>query len=185
MTEATMQSKRWRTLDTVYVALFAVIIAVCAWISIPTTIPFTLQTFAVFIALGLLGGKRGTLATLVYILLGAVGIPVFSGFTGGVGILFGTTGGYIIGFLGSALVYWGITKLLGTKPWTMVLGMVLGLAVCYAFGTAWFMEVYARTSGAIGLATALGWCVIPFIIPDLCKIALALVLTRPLQRYVK
>lgn len=180
-----IQITRWKTLDTVYVALFAVIIAVCAWISIPTTVPFSMQTFAVFITVGLLGGKRGTVSVLVYILLGAVGIPVFSGFSGGVGILFGTTGGYIIGFLGSALIYWGITKLLGTKPWTMILGMVLGLLVCYAFGTIWFMQVYARTSGAIGVATALGWCVIPFIIPDLCKIVLAFILTKPLKRYVK
>lgn len=185
MAEEVMQKEKWRTLDTVYIALFAVIMAVCAWISIPTTVPFTMQTFGVFIAMGLLGGRRGTVSILVYILLGAVGIPVFSGFSGGVGILFGTTGGYIIGFLGSALVYWGITKLLGTKPWVMILGMVLGLLVCYAFGTAWFMAVYARTSGAIGLATALGWCVIPFIIPDLCKIALAFLLTKPLKRYVK
>jgi biotin transport system substrate-specific component len=168
-----------------YVAIFAVAIAICAWISIPTTVPFTLQTFGIFLAVGVLGGRRGTFAVLVYILLGAVGLPVFAGFSGGLGILLGTTGGYIVGFLFSALAYWLVTKFFGDSLPVMVVSMVLGLVICYAFGTAWFMTVYARSSGAIGLGTALGWCVFPFIIPDLCKIALAVGLTRVLRPHVK
>lgn len=93
-----------KTYDMVYIAVFAVIMAICSWISIPAQVPFTLQTFGVFVAVGVLGGKRGTLAVLVYILLGALGIPVFAGFQGGMGILLGTTGGYIVGFLFSSLV---------------------------------------------------------------------------------
>ena len=174
-----------RTRDMAYIALFAVLMAVCSWISIPTVVPFTLQTFAVFLAVGVLGGKRGTLAVLVYILLGAVGVPVFAGFQGGLGILLGTTGGYIIGFLFTALLMWLMEALLGKKLWVLAVSMVLGLIVCYAFGTAWFMVVYARTSGAVGLGTALGWCVIPFIIPDLVKIALALLLSRRLSKVLK
>ena len=87
----------------VQIALFAAIIAVCSWIQIPMTVPFTMQTFAVFCALATLGGKGGTISILIYIVLGAVGVPVFAGFTGGIGILFGTTGGYIIGFLFTGL----------------------------------------------------------------------------------
>jgi biotin transport system substrate-specific component len=79
------QVRRMKTKDFAYIGLFAVIIAICSWLSVPATVPFTLQTFAVFCALGLLGGKRGTLAVLVYLLLGAVGLPVFSGFMGGFG----------------------------------------------------------------------------------------------------
>lgn len=184
-TTTTTAKQKWQTRDMAYVAIFAVVIAVCAWISIPTTVPFTLQIFGLFIALGVLGGRRGTFAVLVYILLGAVGIPVFAGFSGGVGVLLGTTGGYIIGYIFSGLLYWGITKAAGESTPVMAVAMVLGLVVCYMFGTAWFMVVYARTSGAIGLGTALGWCVIPFIIPDLCKIALAVVLTRLLKPHVK
>jgi len=174
----------WKTRDLAYIALGAVLIAVCSWISIPTTIPFTLQTFAIFLTVGLLGGKRGSLSVLVYILLGAVGVPVFAGFSAGAGILLGSTGGYILGFLGSALLYWLLTALFGKSLPVQVLAMVLGLAVCYAFGTAWFMTVYARTSGPIGLMAALGWCVFPFIVPDLVKIALALLLTRRLAPHV-
>ena len=95
-----------QTIDLVYIALGAVLISICSWISIPTTVPFTMQTFAVFFVLSALGGKRGTVAIIVYILLGAVGIPVFSNFTSGIGILLGNTGGYIVGFVFMGLVYW-------------------------------------------------------------------------------
>lgn len=170
----------------VYIAVFAVLIAICSWISIPTTVPFTLQTFAVFLAVGVLGGKRGSLSVLIYILLGAVGIPVFAGFSGGFGILLGQTGGYIVGFLFSALLMWLMGKrFLEKKTWVLGLSMVLGLIVCYAIGTVWFMVVYARNSGAVGLATVLGWCVIPFIIPDLIKIVLALALSKRLGKALK
>ena len=168
--------------DMAYIALFAALIAICAWISIPTAVPFTLQTFGVFCAVGLLGGKRGTLAVLVYIALGAIGLPVFAGFKGGLSALLGATGGYIVGFVLSALVYWLVTKLLGDHVWSAALGMALGLLVCYAFGTAWFMSVYARGTGAIGLTTALGWCVFPFLLPDAIKIALALLVPRRIPK---
>lgn len=184
-TGAEITKSKITTKELVFTALMAVIIAVCSWISIPTTVPFTLQTFGVFMAVGLLGGKKGTISVLVYILLGAVGVPVFAGFSGGIGVLFGTTGGYIVGFLLSGLVYWAITAAFGEKLPVMIIAMALGLIVCYAFGTAWFMIVYAKNVEAIGLMTALGWCVFPFIIPDCIKIALAIVLTKQLKKYVK
>ena len=183
MMEAVRQ--RSKTYDLVYVSIFVVLIAVCSWISIPLTVPVTLQTFGVFIAVGLLGGKRGTLAVLVYILMGAIGIPVFSGFTGGIGILAGTTGGYIVGFLFSALLMWGMEKLFGKDTKVLAGSMILGLAVCYAAGTLWFRAVYAASSGAVGIFTVLGWCVFPFIIPDIAKIALALILTKRLSGVIR
>ena len=179
---------RFRTLDLVYIAVFAVLMAVCAWISTPKTpisVPFTLQTFAVFAALVILGGRRGFWAVVVYLLMGLVGLPVFSGFQGGPGVLLGTTGGYIIGFIGSALVYWLVTAKLGNRTPVVACGCLLGLLVCYAFGSVWFMWVYARTTGAVTLAAVLGWCVVPFILPDLVKIGLALTLTAQLRRHVR
>ena len=106
-------STRLRTRDLTHIALFAVLMAVCAWITIPMTVPFTLQIFAVFAALATLGGRRGTYAVAVYLLLGAVGLPVGAGFQGGLGWLLGTTGGYIVGFLCIALIYWLMTAKLG------------------------------------------------------------------------
>ncbi len=173
------------TKDMAYIALFAVIIAICSWLSVPATIPFTLQTFGIFLTVGVLGGKRGTLSVLIYLLLGIIGIPVFSGFTGGVGRLLGTTGGYIIGFLLSAMVMWAMEQFLGKKRWVLAISMLLGLIVCYAFGTMWFMFVYANSTGPIGVWTALGWCVFPYIIPDLIKIALALVLCKKLAQIIQ
>ena len=174
-----------KTTDLVYIALAAVLIAVCSWISLPMAVPFTLQTFAVFCVLELLGGRRGTIAVCVYILLGAVGLPVFSGFTGGIGKLLGTTGGYIIGFAVSSLIFWAIEVICGKSPAVRIVSLILGLLACYAFGTAWFMYVYAKDTGPIALGTALGWCVIPFIIPDLVKLALAHLISVRISRSVK
>ena len=176
--------KRNKTKDMVYISMFAVLIAICSWISIPAAVPFTLQTMAVFTAVGLLGGKRGTISVLLYILLGVIGIPVFAGFTGGIGVLMGTTGGYIVGFLFSTLLMWGMEKAFGKGRWIRILSMVLGLIVCYAFGTIWFMLVYTKTTGAVGIATVLGWCVIPFIIPDCIKIVVAFILTDRLKKVI-
>lgn len=171
-------TKKLRTVDLAYIALGAVLIAVCSWISTPTTVPFTMQTFAVFFVLSALGGKRGTVAIAVYILLGAVGIPVFAHFTAGIGILLGSTGGYIVGFLSMGLVYWLIIHFLGRKLWVEILALIIGLAVCYAFGTLWFTVVYTQANGSVEIAAVLSWCVIPYIIPDLIKLTLALTLSR-------
>jgi biotin transport system substrate-specific component len=180
-----MTAAKMRTRDIAYIAVFTALTAVCSWISIPTAIPFTLQTMAVFLAVGLLGGKRGTIAVTAYVLLGAVGAPVFANFSGGVGILLGQTGGYILGFIGSALVMWAMERFLGGKLWGLGLNMLLGLLVCYAFGTAWFMVVYPMGGESVGLWTALTWCVFPYVPFDMVKIALALALTSQLRRHVK
>lgn len=173
--------------DLVLVAVFAALMAILSWISITlpvSAVSFTLQTLGVFLCVGILGGKLGTLAVLVYILLGAVGLPVFAGFSGGLGVLLGSSGGYIVGFLFSALAMWGLEKLWGSGTVALAAEMVIGLAVCYLFGTVWFMVVYTASSGAVTLLTVLGWCVFPFIPFDLLKIALALALSARLRPHV-
>ncbi|MDD6189903.1 MAG: biotin transporter BioY [Clostridiales bacterium] len=174
-----------KTRDMVYISLFAVLIAICSWISVPATVPFTLQTFAVFLTVSVLGGKRGTIAICVYLLLGIVGIPVFAGGRAGIGVILGNTGGYLIGWIFAGPVMWAMEKLLGRKTWVLALGMVIGLIICYALGTAWFIVVYTRNVREIGIAGALGMCVIPFIIPDLIKIALALFVGKRLETIIK
>ena len=165
------------TRDIAIIAMGVALIAVCSWISVPMTIPFTMQTFAICLVTALFGLKRGMWTVLCYILLGAVGAPVFAGFTGGFGVLLGTTGGYIVGFLFTALIVGLAVEKLGRSLPVLIVSMVIGILVCYAFGTAWFMIVYARKTGPIGLGTALGWCVFPYLLPDAVKIALASVLT--------
>ena len=174
-----------RTIDITYIALGTVILAVCSWISIPFAVPFTLQTFAVFFVLMFLGGKRGTLSILVFILLAAIGVPVLSGFKGGIGALLGATGGYVLGFLLTGLIYWAFEYLFSDKLWIKIAALILGLIVCYAFGTAWFMYVYAKNTGPIGLGGALSWCVFPFIVPDIVKMALAVLLCERVKKALK
>lgn len=173
-----------KTRDMAYIALMAVLISVCSWLSVPSVIPFTMQTFGVFAALLLLGGKRGSIAVALYILMGAVGLPVFSNFTGGVGKLMGPSGGYIFGFLVTCLCYWLMTALLGDRLWVKILALTAGLILCYAFGTLWFVEVYSR-SEPIGVMSALSLCVFPFIVPDAIKLALALTVERLLRNKIK
>lgn len=180
-------ASRLSTQDLTLVAFFAALMAVCAWISVPVPAPlvqFTMQTFGVFAALMTLGGKRGTYAVTAYLLLGAVGAPVFSGFRGGLGVLLGTTGGYILGFFFTALLYWGMTARLGESLPVKLAAGALGMVTYYAFGTAWYLLFYARTGSPVGLMTALGYCVFPFVIPDLAKLALALLLARRAGKYV-
>ncbi len=159
-------------------SLFAALMALCAWISVPVSdIAFTLQTLGVFLALGLLGGKWGTVSILTYLLLGAVGLPVFSAFRGGPGILLGATGGYLLGFLLAGLGYWAVTALFG--PRASLFGMLLGQLLCYGFGTGWYFLLYARGSS---LTAVLTLCVVPYLLPDALKIALAHHLTWRLRR---
>ena len=162
-------------------ALAAALMALCSWISLPTAVPFTLQTFALFLTLGVLGGRLGALAVGVYLLLGAVGLPVFAGFSGGLGALLGATGGYLLGFLLTALTVWGAERLWGRSAPVFLASCLAGLGLCYLFGTVWFAAVYASSSGPVGLAAVLGWCVAPFVLPDLAKLALALALRRRLS----
>lgn len=161
------------TKDLVLTALFAALTAVLAQIQLPIgPVPFNLAVFGAFLAGMLLEPAWAAASMGVYMLLGAVGIPVFAGFMGGPAVLLGKTGGYVIGYIFIALATALAVKRSGKLP---VIGaaMLAGLLICYGFGTAWFMAV----TGA-DLVSALGWCVLPFIVPDVCKGVLACVLGR-------
>ena len=165
--------------------IMAALIVICAWITIPTVVPFTMQTFAIFLAVGVLGGRLGSLAVGIYLLLGAVGLPVFSGFRGGIGAFAGVTGGYLVGFLLLALVMWLGERLLGTGTAAFLFSAIAGLAACYLFGTAWYLLLYTSSVGPVGLGVVLWQCVLPFLIPDGIKLALALALRQRLRRVVQ
>ena len=169
----------WSARTLTEVALSAALLVVCSLISVPAAVPFTLQTFGVFVILVILGWKKGCAAILLYILLGLIGLPVFSGAKGGPAALFGPTGGYILGFLLTGLCYWLYERLGRERVPLQALSLLLGLALCYTFGTAWFVRVY---TGEITLARALARCVWPFIIPDLIKLALALPVGRRVRK---
>lgn len=166
--------------DMAFVAMFSALIAVCSIISIPIgEVPITLQTFAVCLAAAMLGWKRGTLSVFIYVLLGAVGVPVFAGMSGGIGILAGPTGGYIIGFIPAALIIGLAADKRERKALPLTISMVVGVLVCYAIGTVWFMVVTG-----MGIGESLMLCVVPFLIPDGVKIALAMILSNRLSKVV-
>ena len=165
-------------------ALLTALLCICAWIGFPMgDVSITMQTFGLFLTLGLLGGKIGSLSCFLYLLLGSVGLPVFSGFRGGLGTLLGATGGYILGFLAAALVYWLITTLLGTRLPIRAGASLLGLLVCYGFGTLWYALIWTK-AGGLSLGLILGKCVLPYLLPDLIKLGLALAATEKLKRII-
>lgn len=166
-------------------ALFAALMAVSAQISIPIEpVPICMTLFAVELCGALMKKQYAALATLAYILLGLVGAPVFAGFKSGAAVLFGTTGGYIFGYVLCAFLISLIIEKWGREVWKQVIAMVVGLLVCYLFGTAWFMLLSGRA-----LAESLALCVIPFLPGDAVKIALAVVLSlalyKPMQRAIR
>lgn len=165
-------------------ALFAALLCICAWLAVPIgDIWVTMQTFGIFLCLGLLGGRWGSVSILVYLLLGAVGLPVFSGFRGGMGMLLGTTGGYIWGFALSAFLYWWITAIWGNSPKIRILSSVIGLLACYTLGSLWYLHVYLRVE-TLSFTAVLLKCVVPYIIPDAVKLFLAHTLTSRLRKYL-
>ena len=180
--------------DMVLIAVSAALITVCSWISIPLgAIPFTLQTMAILAVMLAAGGRRGTLAILVYLMMGACGIPVFAGFKGGVAAFAGPTGGFLIGFVFAALLYWLLEKLIfrrfmttTVKTWIFgAVNSVLFEIIMYTIGVIWFMTVYAAQTGPVGLMTVMSWCVFPFIIPDVIKLVFAVVIGEKAGKLVK
>jgi len=172
--------------DIVLISLFSAIIVVCSFITIPSAIPFTLQTFAVFLCLNILGAKKGIISILIYIFIGVVGLPVFSGFNGGIGALLNVTGGYIVGFIFSALIFWVITSVFNKKSRKIInlIASFMGLIVCYIFGTLWYILLFIKNGDTISFTGALTICVLPFIIPDILKIVLSVVISEKINKFI-
>lgn len=161
-------------------ALMTAVTCILAPLSIPIgPVPISLTNFAIYLSLYLLDWKKGTVSYILYLLLGLVGLPVFSGFTGGVGKLAGPTGGYIIGFIPMAIIA-GIVIDKYTEKWLLcLLAMIIGTIVCYALGTAWLAY-----EAKMDMMAALWAGVIPFIPGDLVKMALAILIAPKIRAQV-
>lgn len=160
-----------------YCALFACLIAILAQIQIalPTLVPITLQTLGVYLVSLLLKPKLAFISTLIYVFMGAIGLPVFGGFSGGLASLLGPSGGYIFSFPIMALVIALIVKR-NEKLSFKIIALIIGTAVCYLIGTLWFIYV-TNTS----LIPALTMCVIPFLPGDTLKIIISIILANRLN----
>lgn len=171
----------FNTKTMVSIALVTAVICVLSPFTIPIgPVPISLSLFAIYIGLYAIGWKWGTVSILLYILLGLVGVPVFSGFSAGPAKLFGPTGGYIFGYIFVGIIG-GLFIDKFNKFYMHAIGLVLAVAVCYAFGTAWFLVVLDNYT----LSKALSVCVIPFIPADLIKIACAILVGPVLRKQVK
>ena len=168
--------------DMTLTAVMAALVCIAGPLTVPAgPIPLSLATLAVYLAGAVLGKKRGTLAVALYLLIGIIGVPVFSGFSGGFQKLAGVTGGYLVGYLPCAFLS-GLGAERAeeeSRIWILPAKMAAGTAVLYTIGTAWFM---IQSGNALG--TALSLCVVPFLPGDAVKIAAAVMLTVPVRKAV-
>jgi biotin transport system substrate-specific component len=161
-----MRESKIRTLC--YIAIFTALIAVCAQISIPiSTVPLTMQTFAIMLAGVVLGKKNGTIAVLIYVLLGMAGVPVFAGFNGGIGIIFGRTGGFILSFPIMAFLAGAGAE----QKYRLFAFLVSGVAINYFCGLLVFSQIMSMS-----LPVSFGYAVAPFIPNDILKIILIVII---------
>lgn len=166
-----------KTKDLTIVSLYSVIIIVSSWITIPFAIPFTLQTFAIFFALETLGGKKGGLSVLIFELIGLIGVPVFSGFTGGFGSFLGPTGGFLMGFLVVSFAYLVSDRFVKRNFIARIVRTAICLLLLYVCGTLHYTYTMHVTIKEAWLVT-----VLPFILFDLLKIVLAYWVSRKVRK---
>lgn len=173
-----MKDKGMTTYQLAVTALMAAVMCVLGPLSVPIgEVPISLTNLVICFAVWLLGAKFGTLSVLVYLLLGAVGLPVFSAYSGGLAKLAGPTGGYLIGFLPMAFIGGLVIEKTKGQPVLSALGLVLGIAVSYALGTAWFVF---QMGCELGYAMAV--CVYPFIAFDLAKVVITVLVGGVLRK---
>ena len=157
-------------------SLFASLMAVCGWISLPfLPVPVTLQTLGVLLSLGILGGKWGSVSVLLYLAMGLLGLPVFAGFRGGAGALLDASGGFLWGFAAGSLVYRAAERL-GKLP-----AMVLCQLTFYICGCLWFSVL----TGTAGIPAAVMGCLVPYLPGDGVKLWLAWHLSGRIGKQLK
>ena len=177
MQNTTTEKRKITTQQMALVAIMTALTCILAPFSLPIgPVPISLTNLVIYFSLYLLGWKLGTLSYVIYLLIGLVGVPVFSGFTAGPAKLFGPTGGYLIGFIPMAIIA-GIVIDKFSQRWIQIFGMIVGTAICYAFGTAWFCIQAGYTVSA-----ALAVCVIPFIPADLIKMVIAMIIGPEIRK---
>ncbi len=167
-----MDRKKWDVRQMALVGLMTAVICVIAPFSlnIPVSpVPISLGSMAIYFVITVLGMKRGTLSVALYILLGLIGVPVFTNFNGGAGKLFGPTGGYIVGYIFLALIFGFFMDHWRGKPGLNIAGAVLGTLVLYLFGTVWL-----QYQAGMSFMAALWAGVIPYIPGDIIKLALSM-----------
>ncbi len=170
-----MSNKYSKTSQLIYVAFGVALLTVCGWISVPSPIPFTLQILGVFVLSGVLGAKLSLLCILCHILLGLIGLPVFSSFKNGSAAIFSPTGGYILGFVLASLIVGFSAQRIGRKSLPLILSMTAAILVCYSCEFVWFKLLYAQSERGVDILKIL---VLPFLPADICKVMVSSYLVK-------
>lgn len=165
--------------EIVLIAIYIALLCVFSWTSIPFVIPFTLQTFMIFVIGFTLSTRSALLTIIIYLLLGVIGVPVFSGFGSGISYILGPTGGFLISFVIQILFISLLSKKNETTIYKIVISLI-SLFICYSIGLLWFMFVYQTP---LPFFDALSKVVLPFIVPDIVKMILALIVSKRLKAY--
>ena len=156
----------------------AAILVICSFISVPTAPPFTFQSFGVLILTGLFGLKITLVSYMIYLLLGIVGLPVFSGFTGGFSVIIGPTGGYLIGFAFLIIVSSALINVLGRGIFSLTLAFTVGVIVLYVIATVYYSAVWLKDTSLSSVISSASVCVLPFLLADAAKTALAVYIVK-------
>lgn len=180
-----MKKKQKSVQSMIFIALFATLMCIGAWIHFPGPVPATMQTFVVFVALGLLGSKSTFIMLCVYVAVGAVGLPVFSGFNSGVGALTGPTAGFIWGFLLGVPVFYIFEKYFSHKKSLIIIGYIIYILIHYIPGALWYCRFTVGEINLPGLLSSTLVTVVPFIIPDGIKLLVAILTINRLKKIIK
>ncbi len=176
---------RLNTKKLCYAGVMTCMTVVCSWISIPMTVSFTLQTFAVAFAAYFLGLGYGLLSLAAYVLLGICGVPVFANFRSGISVITGATGGYIIGFFLMMIIIGVSRKIWENSSWKMFVFGMIGILADYLVGTLWFYFVYLGAGKSTTILYVLEICVFPFMLVDAVKILLAVIVSKKLRKVLQ
>lgn len=180
-----MQRRKNGIQSMIFISLFATLMCIGAWIHFPSPIPATMQTFIVFCALSLIKSKNTFIMLCIYISLGALGLPVFSGFTGGIGALTGPTAGFIWGFLLGVPVFYVFEKFFSGKKVAIIIGYILYILIHYIPGALWYCYFTIGEISLSGIISSSAVTVVPFVVPDAIKLFLALLLSERINRIRK
>ncbi len=180
-----MSKRRSTVRNMIFVSLFATLMCIGAWLHFPGPVPATMQTFVVFVALGLMGSRNTFIMLVIYVLLGALGLPVFSGFTSGFGALTGPTAGFVWGFLLGVPVFYIFERYFSRKKILIIIGYIIYILIHYIPGALWYCYFNLGALSVEGIISSSLVTVVPFIVPDAIKLVLSLFVVKRLRRIIK
>ena len=178
-----MRDKSRAIYKLILIATCAAFLTLCSWISFPFIVSFSLQIFAVFLICGCFSPSISLSAILLYILIGLIGVPVFSGFSSGASAIMGASGGFIIAFIFASPIISIPQKRFSKSPAIYIFTMVISLIVCYVCACIWYAFVFCYPSRC-SLLAAMSVCVFPFVIFDILKILLASIVRKKLKPFI-